>query len=139
MRARYYVPEAFLLSGLYRWRMLHRPFEKWSSTLYPRSTESPETAPENLTVDRIALAVNWTCRRTPWQSKCMVQALTARRMLSCRGIQTTLYMGAARDREGMIAHAWLRYGCRTVTGFTDRPYAVTGVFGVKEIPEVRTK
>lgn len=47
----------------------------------------------------------------------MVRAVAALKMLEKRGIESTLYMGVARDKQGqMIAHAWLRSGSHYVSG-----------------------
>ena len=49
------------------------------------------------------------------------------RMLEKRGIESTLYLGTARDESGkMIAHAWLRSG----------PYYITGSEGMERFTVV---
>ncbi|MEG0711156.1 MAG: lasso peptide biosynthesis B2 protein, partial [Niameybacter sp.] len=54
---------------------------------------------------------------TPWESKCLVQAMVAQYLLKRRRIATTLYLGVAKGSEGELkAHAWLRCGQMIVTG-----------------------
>ena len=54
---------------------------------------------------------------TPWESKCLVQAITAKILLRFKGLSSTLYLGVARnDQHQLIAHAWLRCGQTIVTG-----------------------
>lgn len=134
MRTRYYVPEALWLSMVYRFRMKHRKFAAWSKTLGESGAESPEDTACDTRVHQIGRAVDWACSHTPWESKCMVRALTAKKMLNRRGYPCTLYMGVSTDENGkMIAHAWLRLGRTYVTGGTGFGYAVTGKFGETEI------
>ena len=48
-------------------------------------------------------------------------------MLEKRGIESTLYLGTAKDESGeLIAHAWLRSG----------PYFVTGAEGMEKFTVV---
>ncbi len=70
-------------------------------------------------------------RHTWWESQCLVMAIAAMKMLDRRGIESTLYLGTARDADGkMIAHAWLRSGNIYLTGFEEmRKFTVVGKFG----------
>ena len=57
---------------------------------------------------RVGWAVQVAGRHTPWQSKCLVQAIAARLMLGRRGVAGTIYLGPAKDLDGQLkAHAWL--------------------------------
>lgn len=57
------------------------------------------------------------CRKAvPWHNRCLVEAITAKKMLNRRGLQSTLYFGVAKENQKMIAHAWLRCGSMIVTG-----------------------
>lgn len=78
----------------------------------------------------IAWAVNAAARHTWWTSNCLPRAMTAHRMLSRRGLPTTVYLGAAKeDPETMIAHAWLRCGKALLTGGPGhRRYTVVATF-----------
>lgn len=64
----------------------------------------------------VSRCVQKSASRTPWESKCLVMALTARRILLKRNLHTTLYMGVKLEGDRMIAHAWLRFGTMYVTG-----------------------
>lgn len=73
--------------------------------------------------------VNRIADKTPWQSKCLVRALTAQKLLRRKQIATTLYLGVGKDEKGtMIAHAWLRCGKLYVTGGNGAEYAVVAKF-----------
>jgi len=68
---------------------------------------------------------------TPWSSSCLVQALTAQRMLQRRGIPGALHLGTARseDKNSVCAHAWIQCGDTVVTGSCEnRHFAVLSVF-----------
>jgi hypothetical protein len=72
---------------------------------------------------RIGLAVRGAASRTPWQSTCLMQALTAASLLRFSHIEATLYLGVAKEgraADGLIAHAWLRCGSVTLTGEAGR-------------------
>ena len=46
-----------------------------------------------------------------WKNRCLVQSLAARRMLSRRGIPSTLHFGMTQGpRQNPTAHAWLTVG-----------------------------
>ncbi|CAH1206591.1 lasso peptide biosynthesis B2 protein [Paenibacillus sp. JJ-223] len=84
-----------------------------------------------LTVRNISKAILMASKFAWWESRCLVMAIAAMKMLERRGIDSTLYMGTARDKQGrMAAHAWLRSGKLIVTGAdTMEQYTVVGVFG----------
>lgn len=65
---------------------------------------------------RIARIVGKVCDKTPWESKCLVRALAAQRLLCRRGLSSTLYLGCGMEEGKMVAHAWLRFGEMYVTG-----------------------
>ena len=125
--------EAFFLSLFYRLQIKCRPFpalaRHWGT---PGLETSREAVHPKIAAD-ISWAVGAVCRRTPWHSSCLVQALTARKMLIRRGLSCTLYMGARRDKAGhALAHAWLRSGKKFIAGGDGSLlYAVTSVYGTK--------
>lgn len=79
---------------------------------------------------KVAYAVDRVCTRTVWESKCLVRALTAQKMLKNHGIHSTLYLGCGTEDGKMIAHAWLRVGEFYVTGGNGSGYAVVDKFMV---------
>lgn len=58
------------------------------------------------------------CNNTPWESKCLVQAISCKKMLQKKGIQTTLFLGVDPNfkTSKMEAHAWLKMGDYILTG-----------------------
>jgi hypothetical protein len=66
---------------------------------------------------RVAWAVRACGRRAPWRAVCFQQGLTAQIMLRRRGVDSTLYFGAALEKtEGLSAHVWVKAGERDVVG-----------------------
>ena len=129
-----------LLSGWYRFSMLYVPFRRMAPRIGQKGYETPKEKITAADLNHVSWIVPAVCRRTPWQSMCMVQALTAKRLLNKRGFPCTLYMGVARDENGkMIAHAWLRCGTDFVTGGNGHlRYAVTGIYGDAEERETNS-
>lgn len=112
------VLKAFILTGFYRFVILFVPFRKLASHI---GTERYETSKDDLCdimiVKDIRKAVLIVSKNTPWESKCLVQALTAQRLLKRRKISSTIYMGLAKKEDGqLLAHAWLRVGQWIITG-----------------------
>lgn len=77
---------------------------------------------------RIAHYVNRVASRTPWESKCLVRALTAQRLLTKKKVASTLYLGVGRKDGKMVAHAWIRTGNFYLTGGMGEEYAVVAKF-----------
>ena len=75
----------------------------------------------------ISNSIHIMSKYTFWESQCLVKAMAAMKMLEKRRIESTLYLGTAKDEEGkLIAHAWLRSG----------PYYVTGAEGMERFTVV---
>jgi hypothetical protein len=118
-RYRTILLEALFWLGIARLVILMLPFRWVEPALGKRMAESPTDAlpqdPQQL--KQVAWAVNTMSRYTPWQSKCLVQAMAAKRMLQSRKIVSTLYLGVTRSNpKPLEAHAWLRSGPVYVTG-----------------------
>src|SRR5262245_26517555 len=112
------LAEACLYLGWAR-LLMALPFEKVAPSLGSAMAETPASAaPAQDAVSRdVARAISLAGKRTFWKSTCLVRAIAAMRMLEKRRIESTLYLGTAKDESGkMIAHAWLRSGCIYVTG-----------------------
>ncbi|MEG0238494.1 MAG: lasso peptide biosynthesis B2 protein [Clostridium sp.] len=78
---------------------------------------------------RFRWAIQAVSKRTPWESKCLVQALTAQYLSNKKGITTTLYLGVKRDSDNnLIAHSWIRCGDFYITGGNGAGYAITAKF-----------
>ena len=66
---------------------------------------------------QIGRVVRSAARHTPWESKCLVQAMAAKLFLSCYRIPYVLYFGVAKGQGGELkAHAWVSSGPVFVTG-----------------------
>lgn len=68
-------------------------------------------------LQKVSHAIAVMSRHTWWESKCLVMAIAGMKMLERRNVESTLYMGMARNEDGkMTAHAWLRSGSFFVSG-----------------------
>ena len=66
---------------------------------------------------RISQTLRRAAARTPWESNCYAQALTARLQLGIAGIPHTVSFGLRRnDLDALEAHAWVVAGDVVVTG-----------------------
>ena len=75
------------------------------------------TSSELHQVHRIRWAVGRVSMALPWLSNCLVQAITAKYLLSQKNIETTLFLGAnLKNEHHMEAHAWLQCGTVFITG-----------------------
>ncbi|HEY2483291.1 MAG TPA: lasso peptide biosynthesis B2 protein [Caulobacteraceae bacterium] len=79
---------------------------------------------------RVAWAVRACGRRAPWRAVCFQQGLAAQIMLRRRGVDSTLYFGAAHEKtEGLTAHVWVKAGERDVVGCEEAAgFAVLATF-----------
>lgn len=112
------LPEALWRLFLVRIQLLF-PFAKTAPQLGIQSMETPVVSKESdiAHIRHVTKAIRVMSRYTPWKSTCMVRAVAGLQMLEKRGIESTLYMGVAKDKQGqMIAHAWLRSGSYYVSG-----------------------
>lgn len=95
------------------------PFSKVSPFLGSKMTETTfEIDAANIKkVKQVSHAIHIMSKFTFWESMCLVKAIAAMKMLERRKIESTLYLGTAKDENGgMIAHAWLRSGPFYLTG-----------------------
>jgi len=79
----------------------------------------------------VSRAILTMSRHLPWESKCLVQAISGKMMLRRRQIPSTLYLGVAKKEDGDLnAHAWIRCGDRILTGARGhRQFTVVASFG----------
>lgn len=110
--------EAFCLLGLARLTILTVPFRFIAPRLREVNAESPSRGEKPAPpIGSIAWALQSVARHTPWQSKCLAQAMAGTFMLRRRRIPRTLYLGLAKDEGGTLsAHAWLGCGDTILTG-----------------------
>lgn len=123
--------EAFILTGIMRYKILHVPFNKLKTQLGEYNEESSEqvSLDEYRVVKKVRNAVVNTSRYTPWESLCLVQSMTVQKMLKKRNISSTLYLGVNKDTSNeMKAHSWIRCGQIYVTGGDGSGYATVAKF-----------
>lgn len=129
---RFRFVQAFILTGFYRAFILFMPFNKLKKRMGKLKIESSKDV--DIEAYRKAKEVRWAvleaARHTPWESKCLVQALTAAKMMKLRGVSTTVYLGVRKNEKNeMLAHAWVRCGTFYITGGEIRQgYAVVAKF-----------
>lgn len=123
--------QAIIYAGIYRAFILFVPFNKLRKRMGKHKEESVEKV--DIETYKKARHISWVvtliASKTPWESKCLVQALTAQKMLKKLDVSTTLYLGVRKEKDGMAAHAWLRCGEYYVTGGAIRDqYAIVARF-----------
>lgn len=119
-------------AAIFRSAILYIPMSRLKKYLGAEGQESPEDAEpsEYKYAKLISKQVNRSANNTPWESKCLVRALTARKMLIKKGISSTLYLGVSTEDGKMIAHAWLRVGKMYVTGGNGEGYSIVAKYKV---------
>ncbi|MHB8128934.1 MAG: lasso peptide biosynthesis B2 protein [Mobilitalea sp.] len=119
-----------LLSGFLRMSILLIPMKilmKYMGTLNEESKqEESEEAYQQAAL--ISYAVDRVCKKTPWESKCLVRALAIQHFLKKKKISSTIYLGVGKDSADMIAHAWLRTGKFYISGGCGEGYALVAKF-----------
>lgn len=127
-----FVFKAYFYTAFYRFRILYTPFSNLAKSMGKLGEESNEEVYDNVELLwQIQKSVKMVSKNTPWESLCLVQALTAQRLLSKKCVSNTVYLGVARDDEaGMSAHAWIRVGDKILLGgeMKDK-YSVIAKFG----------
>ena len=122
--------EAFFLTGIMRFKILKKPFNKLKEEMGTYNKESKEDV--DLSEYRICNKERWIVttisKYTPWESLCLVQALTVQKMLKKRNISTTIYLGVNKLNNEMKAHAWIRCGKMYITGGNGAGYATVAKF-----------
>lgn len=123
--------EAFFLLG---WARILKviPFFKVAPSLGEKEAETTliSNTWNHEILKEISRAIRIMSQHTFWESQCLVKAMAGMKMLEKRGIESTLYLGMAKDEEGqLIAHAWLRSGSYYITGAEGMErFAVVGKF-----------
>ena len=82
----------------------------------------------------LILVLNKNIRRIkrilPWKVKCFEEAIAAKKVLGKYKIETTIYLGVAKNEEkSLVAHAWLKSGGIFISGEKGhKKYAVVGYY-----------
>lgn len=125
-RMKWLLVEAYLYLGWARIMKL-LPFAKVAPSLGLQMEETSEDTSHKEVLRNVSKAVHMMSKYTFWESQCLVKAIAAMKMLEKRGIESTLYLGTAKDEKGLlIAHAWLRSG----------PYYISGSEGMEKFTVV---
>ncbi|MFJ8353003.1 stage V sporulation protein S [Bacillus cereus] len=117
-KTKFLLLEAFIFLG---WARVLKSitFSKVAPSLgdYMNETAFTHIQPHGDTLKKVSEAISIMSRYTFWESQCLVKAIAGMKMLEKRHIESTLYLGTAKDNNGeFIAHAWLRSGSFYVTG-----------------------
>ena len=128
--------EAYVTLGMMRSAILTVSFKRLTRSLdhEAKKKELPKLNDQEMkTAKRVGQAIMRASVYTPWESACLVQSLTAKKMLQKRGIPGVFYLGAMKDEESkekMKAHAWSQCGDTIITGGGGHEaFTVLSVFG----------
>jgi len=73
--------------------------------------ETPYSLPRTPHLQEIKQANSSISRFSPWENKCLIKSLAARKMLNRRGMPSQLSLGVLKDTDSKtIAHAWIKSG-----------------------------
>lgn len=112
----------FLLMGVVRLAIMIVPFRRLSPFLGIPEGDTPDKVDgRSLSrASKVGWSVEMMSRYTPWESKCLVRAVTAQLLLRGIRIPSTLYLGIGKDDSNhLMAHAWLRCGHLILTGASE--------------------
>jgi hypothetical protein len=123
--------EAFCFLGYARF-LKTIPFSRVAKTLGEEMKETSfalDGAKAN-EIKKVGQSIGIMSKYVFWESKCLVKAIAALKMLERRKIESTLYLGTGKNPKGeFAAHAWLRSGPFFVTGANGmEKYTVVGTF-----------
>lgn len=110
---------AYFLMGIVRLGILIVPFKYIAPLLGMKNRSTAVDVDRGVLVQaaKVGFAVETMSRFTPWESKCLVKAITAQLLLRIWRTPSTLYLGVSKDASKMlIAHAWLKCGTLILTG-----------------------
>ncbi|MCE9665081.1 lasso peptide biosynthesis B2 protein [Halomonas sp. M5N1S17] len=123
------------------------PFRYWCSLLGERAAGEVDLHPlysDQQATREICWAVTAVNRATGDHFTCLMLAMAAQRMLSRRGISSSLVLGTLTERDeiGKLvikAHAWLRVDGELVLGHHDGRFAALSSYLRRSTPSVRGK
>ncbi|MEE9338383.1 MAG: lasso peptide biosynthesis B2 protein [Methylococcaceae bacterium] len=113
----------FVLSGIARVAVLVFPFRwvmRYLGAQFQNKQLSVLVTQQQLELAwRIGVITTVATKYTPWESKCLIQAMVARLLLSYYEIPYVIYIGMTRTKQpeaALKAHAWLSVGRWVITG-----------------------
>jgi hypothetical protein len=96
------------------------PFRNLSVLMnYPLSNIRLPESERTLIRGDIARSISRAAAHLPGETVCFPRALVAQFMCRRRGIDATIFYGAAVDGKGLAAHVWVQDGCADVVGCED--------------------
>ena len=109
--------EAWIISFYTRLMLIFFPFKKYSQRLGERG----KVAENNIKIDsqiivEIAIAIKRAVKYSLWRNKCLEQAITAKKILKKRNINSTIFFGVRKPEDKLEAHAWLKVDDTFVVG-----------------------
>jgi hypothetical protein len=126
-RRRFLLAEAALWLLVARMALIFVPFPRLARRLGnfvppsdARALKAKAAGPQEhaQVAAEIGWAVTRAARYVPFRAVCLPQAMTARVMLSRRGVGSVMHFGAAKSEDKSIdAHAWLDAAGIEVTGY----------------------
>ncbi|WP_051560551.1 lasso peptide biosynthesis B2 protein [Clostridium beijerinckii] len=141
------IVRVFALTAIARSAILFIPFKKLRKYIGKINEESSfNLSDEEYKIARkISWSISKVAKYTPWESKCLVQALTAQYLLSHSHIESTLYLGVSKEnyinienkkdnsdkdvgKSNLVAHSWIRCGSYYVTGGNGTGFKVVAKF-----------
>jgi len=125
--------EAYIYTGIYRVALLVLSFKFLTRTLAqysPGEIPPPLSSSQKDKAKMIGKMVEKAASTTPWQSACLVQALSAQKMLRCRNIPAFFALGVKKEKDEMKAHAWTLCDDMIITGKSGHErFTVVSLFG----------
>ena len=114
----------YCLTGIFRIIILTIQFpliSKWF--LQPRKIKTSGSSTTHTEMaENIGLMVARASKYTPWESKCLVQALTCKLVLRQASIVSTAYIGMVKEKNSKLeGHAWVSYNEHIILGGRNSP------------------
>ena len=109
--------EAYFTSFIVRISLIFTPFNNYSKKIGALNSDAKTI--NNLcieTINSIRIAVKRAAKYSIWRNKCLEQAITAKKMLKKRHIESTIYFGVCKNNNKLEAHAWLKVNETFVVG-----------------------
>jgi hypothetical protein len=128
--------EAYATVGIMRAAILRISFERLTRSLKHQQNDMEIVSlgnKEMQTALSVGRAISRASAYTLWESTCLAQSFTARRMLQKRGIPGVFYLGVAKNaesKEQIEAHSWSQCGDTIITGGEGHEnFTVLSMFG----------
>lgn len=130
LRDKVLIIKVLYMAAITRFIMLVVPFKYIKNTLgYVKEESDYKPNEEEINyIRRINWAISTVCKNTPWESKCLVQAIIAQKLLFNKNIESTFYLGVGKKNKDMIAHAWVVCGGYYVSGWSNEKYGIVAKF-----------